>query len=119
MDREALVRKVRRRQVTEALESERAREEALGDRLEELVTELDGSAFDERVFAEMDPGDVEAVRAAVAGDDASLYEEDEPEADAAEELRAYRESEAERLAQELESSRSRQRAFERYLELLG
>jgi hypothetical protein len=119
LDREALIRAVRRRQVTEALDAERSRTEALGERLEELVTELDGASFDARILGEMDPVEAELVRVAVVSDDAALYDGDDPERDPAAELKAYRESEVARVAQELESSRARQRAFESYLELLG
>jgi hypothetical protein len=126
VDREALTREVRRRQALEALEFERSRAEALRERLEEIVAELDGPGLDERIFAAMEPGEIEVVRPAVQTVDLELYEPEEPAADggaevatAVEEHAAYQESEVERLSGEIESSLVRQRAFERYLQLLG
>ena len=48
MDRQAIARAQRRRQATDALEFERARADALRERLETIVAELDGAAIDER-----------------------------------------------------------------------
>jgi hypothetical protein len=122
VDREAVTREVRRRQALEALEFERSRAEALRERLEALVAELDGPGLDERIFTSMEPGEIEVVRPAVQAVGAELFEPGEPaEDDGAEavEYAAYQESEIERLAGEIDSSTRRQRAFERYLELLG
>jgi hypothetical protein len=130
VDRERVTRDVRRRQVLEELESERSRAEALREQLEALVAERDGPALDERLFAAMDPREVDVVRPAVQAVDPELFEPEEPdeaeEADGAgedafspeEEHAAYQEAEIGRLAGEIESSAARQRAFQRYLDLL-
>ena len=54
MDREAVARSRRRRQVDEALEEERGREEALTKQLEEVVADEDGGRIDELAFARME-----------------------------------------------------------------
>jgi hypothetical protein len=119
VDREALTREVRRRQVLEALQFERSRADALRERLESLVAELDGPGLDERIFASMEPGEIEVVRPAVQAVDAELLEPAEDDGAEPGEVSAHQEWEIERLGGELDSSSCRQRAFERYLELLG
>jgi len=120
VDRGAIARAERRRQALEALELERARAEALRERLEAIVAELDGPALDEAVFAQLPPEDVEVVRPALQADE-PLPPEEEGEEAAAEraERVAWLEEELERLRGELAGSASRQRAFERYLDALG
>jgi hypothetical protein len=125
MDREAIAREVRRRQVQETLEFEREREQTLKEQVEIVITEVDGKSVDQAAFARMSPEDVEIVNAELnppgfeTDDDPSFFFErddlinldDEPEIDAhAEELA--------RLNAELEDCRRRQRAFEAYLDAL-
>jgi hypothetical protein len=122
VDRQAIARTERRRQALEALDFERARADALRERLESIVVELEGPAIDEVVFARMEPADVAVVRPEL-----SALEPEEPEADwlaidadATEpDLAEIREAEIARLEQEIASSRGRQEAFERYLDALG
>lgn len=120
MDRDAIARAQRRRQVLEALEFERDRAEALREQLEVLVTEAEAPRIDEAVFAGMAAEDVEVVRSVlqpgeqVGPEEEWLPIEEEEEADPGE-----REAEIARLEEEVASSRRRQEAFERYLEALG
>jgi hypothetical protein len=124
VERRAMARAQRRRQAVEALELEQARAEALQEQLEFVVAELDGPALDAAVFARMPPGDVEIVRPALFGEEPEPLEEPEdwtewheatadPEPDPAEQ-----ETEVARLQAELEESRRRQQALERYLAAL-
>jgi hypothetical protein len=124
MDRQAIVRAQRRRQAMEALEFERAREEALRDQIETIVAELDGPALDEAAFAAMSPEQAEVVRIELYGADPEpLGEEwalplEDPEDDPAIDP-AEQESEIARLEGEIAASLERQRAFEAYLEAIG
>jgi hypothetical protein len=120
MDRQAIVRAQRRRQATEALEFERARAEALRERLETIVAELDGPPLDEAVFATMPPEQAAVVRVELYGEEPEQpedewisFEEDleaDPLLDAAEQ-----EEEIARLEEEIAGSVRRQQAFEAYL----
>ena len=65
MDRVAIAREERRRQVTEELEFERDRAGELHEEIKRLVLELEGPGIDEEVFATMPAEDVELIRAAV------------------------------------------------------
>jgi hypothetical protein len=121
MDRLAIVRAQRRRQATEALEFERAREEALRDRLESIVAELDGPALDEAAFAAMAPEQAAFVRAELYGEEPeplgeewALPLEDDPEADPLVDPTGQ-EAEIARLEEEIAGSLRRQQAFEAYL----
>jgi hypothetical protein len=117
VDREAMARRRRRRQVEEALDDERSREAALAERLEEVVGEDGGARVDELAFARMEPDDVAVVREALA--DLLPFEGDEElDAAEAEELERARVEEVERLQDEIAHSRRRQAAFARYLEAL-
>jgi hypothetical protein len=127
VDRETIARGERRRQALEALEFERARADALRERLEAVVVELDGAAIDESAFARMTPEDVAVVRPALQTDmpepEAYLDETDEAgeaedAAGAGAEHAAWLESEIERLVGELAECARRQQAFERYLDAL-
>ena len=126
MDREAIAREVRRRQVQETLDFEREREQTLKEQVELVIAEVEGKRIDEAAFARMSPEDVEIVSTELnppgieAEEEATFFFErddlfnldDEPQVDPhAEELA--------RLNDELESCRRRQRAFEAYLEALG
>jgi hypothetical protein len=121
MDREAIARRQRRRQVEEALEEERDREAALAERLEEVVAEDEGRRIDELAFARMQPEDVAVVRETLA--EPSLFEGDGDDGELlavepAELGRAGVEEEIERLQDEIADSQRRQRAYGLYLEAL-
>ena len=122
MDREAIARRLRRRQIQEALDEEQGREAALVEQLEELVVEEEGARVDEEAFARMEPGDVELVRDVLAIALPFDDEEDEadPLADDPEELDGRGlEDEIDRLREEIAGSQSKQRAYARYLDALG
>ena len=123
MERGELVRAGRRRQAQEALDFERARVEALRERLEVVATELDGPALDEKIFKSMGPVDVALVRPHLQPPEPEPFElGDEEESEDGEpppSARELQEAEIERLRGELAASTERLRAFERYLELLA
>ena len=121
MDREAIARGERRKRIEEALDEERGREEALVERLQEVVTEGEGNRIDEQAFARMDPEDVALVREVL--EEPSLFDEGEeyvdflaPERDDKDEAEV--EEEITRLQAEIAASRRRRLAYERYLEVL-
>jgi hypothetical protein len=121
VDREAVARSRRRRQVDEALEEERGREEALTDQLEEVVADEDGGRIDELAFARMEAEDVALVRELL--EPPSVFDEGEDDLDAfALEDDALAENgvdeEIARLQAEIADSRRRQLAYRRYLEAL-
>ena len=130
MDREGLAREGRRRQALEALEFERARGTALQERLEMFVTEIDGPAVDEAIFAGMSADEAAVVRAELQASEPVPIEQDEDEEGESPEGQPVEEgvarepddvlhaAEIERLQREINLSRERQRAFERYLVLL-
>lgn len=109
------------------LERERGREAALRGQVEEIATDLEGAGVDEEAFAGMDAEDVDIVRRSLgaeqdfgeafaeAGDDwLAEFVEESPELDREEQL-----GELARLEREIEGSRRRQQALERYLEALA
>jgi hypothetical protein len=118
VDRDALVRRARRRQALDALAFERDRAAMLTEQLEETVASLDGAQVDAAVYAQLGPDDLELVRAALrdGNDEAALDDDAEPDdgADAAQED----EEEILRLQGELDRSGRLQAALERYLEAL-
>jgi uncharacterized Zn finger protein len=123
VDRDAMARNQRRRQVEEALDDERGRAAALAEQLEGVVAETDGPRIDERVFERLDPDDVTLVREALQT--SSPFDEDEDESDAyvlAIESEGPEDdgadSEIARLLEEIADSRRRQLAYERYLDAL-
>jgi len=126
VDREAIAREVRRRQVQETLEFERDREQTLKEQVEIVITEVEGKTVDEAVFARMSPEDVEIVRAELSPpgieaeeDPTFFFERDDLiNLDDDEEIDPHAEELA-RLNAELDDCRRRQRAFEAYLEALG
>ena len=138
MDRVAIAREERRRQVTEELEFERDRAGQLRDETNRLALELEGPGIDEEVLAKMPADDVELIRDTLGttpsverdsaegeewldfGEDPS-EEEPEPvdEEQLAAELRAEQEAEIVRLQEEIVISERRQQALEAYLEALG
>jgi hypothetical protein len=122
VDREAIARRQRRRQVAEALDEEREREAALVARVEEVVVEADGPAVDEEVLRQLEPDDAAVLRELLQehspfdedeGDDLEFLSEDGGgfEEDGVDEELA-------RLEGEIADSRRRQQAYERYLEAL-
>jgi hypothetical protein len=130
MDREAIARGQRRRAAEEALEVERDRMEMLEGEIEDLIAQLHGGAIDEAAFASMQAEDVETVRSILepgadfevdeewiadqdesADDELSPAEEEDPSAEL--------ETEISRLEAEIDDSRQRQQALERYLDALG
>jgi hypothetical protein len=120
MDREAIARERRRRQVVEHLEFERDREEALREQLVEVVTEVHGPVVDEQVFAALPEADAALVREVLSGPaeepDEEFIVDWSPEDEEDEETAV--EAELARLQGEIDGSLRRQRAFERYLEAL-
>lgn len=104
------------------LEEEQAREAALNEELEEVVTELEGPAVDAEVLAALGPAEAEIARGVVQGgvtmdlgieeDFFSEVEEDpyDPTADL--------EDEIVRLRDLIVDSRARQAALQAYLDTL-
>jgi hypothetical protein len=120
VDREAIARSERRRRIEEALDEERGREEALTERLEEVVTEGEGNRIDEQAFARMDPEDVALVRETL---EEPSFDEGEEHADFLalepdERDQTEVEEEIARLQAEIAASRRKRLAYERYLEAL-
>jgi hypothetical protein len=125
-----IARSQRRKQALEALEFERDREAALRGQLEETATELEGPNIDEETFAAMDPEDVEIVRQTLldagepfeetfADDGEDWLDEFRIDGESPEEEREERLGEVARLEVEIEDSRRRQQALERYVEALS
>jgi len=128
VDLDAIARAQRRRRALDALEFERSREAALRDQLEEVIAELEGARIDEEAFARMAPEDVDLVRPALTdtgADDFDFGEEvaggwpAEDETIDGEAEREERLAEIARLESEIDASRRRQQAFERYLRALS
>lgn len=128
MDRDAIARNQRRRQIEEARAEEHGRELALAERLEELVTEREGEGVDVEAFARMEPEDVALVREVldvpvVLEDDDDSGEDDPGEDDidepgGGEDMDAETEAEIARLQSEIAESQRRQLAYVRYLDAL-
>jgi hypothetical protein len=122
VDREAIARRERRRRIEETLEEERGREQALVERLEEVVTEGQASRIDEQAFARMDPEDVALVREAF--EEPSFFDEGEEEQtdflSMEQDTQDQNDVEEEitRLQAEIAASQRRQLAYERYREAL-
>jgi hypothetical protein len=120
VDRDAIARSQRRRQVEEALADEQRRELALAERLEEVVTEREGARVDAEAFGRMEPEHVALVREVLEAP--ALFEDaDDPvELDDGADDDAEAEAEAEivRLQSELAESRRRQLAYQRYVDAL-
>ncbi len=114
MDRDAIARSQRRRQVEEARAEEQQRELALAERLEEIVTEREGARVDAETFARMEPEDVALVREALEAP--SFFEDEDDTGEPDEDAGA--EAEIARLQDEIAESRRQQLAYARYLEAL-
>ena len=131
MELREIARSQRRRQALEALEYERDREAALRGQLEETVTELEGPNVDEETFARMDPEDVEIVQQTLLdagqGFEETVTDDDGEDwlaefridGESPEEEREERLGEVARLEGQIEDSRRRQQALERYVEALS
>jgi hypothetical protein len=129
MDRDAIARGRRRSEALEALEFEREREKALHDQIGETVHEQERARIDRDAFARMDPEDAGIVRE-ILGEVEDAPEESWAEDDDWAELLtdigehgspdddAPSPDEIERLLGEIELSRTRQRALERFLDAL-
>jgi hypothetical protein len=125
VDRDAIARERRRREALDALEFERDRESALRDQVDETVLEEERARVDREAFARMQPEDADIVRD-ILGDEpeiddgidewddpfAGLDDEPEPEDD------GPTPDEVARLLGEIDDSRSRQHALERFVEAL-
>jgi hypothetical protein len=124
VDRQAIARARRAKQVREQLADERDREAALQEQLEDLIGEADGPALDEQLFAQMDAEEAKLVRdglfgmAEEAAPEESFWSEEDGDGPV-EEDRDELEEEIARLEREVATCRRRQQAYERYLELLG
>ena len=120
MDRDAIARSQRRRQVEEARAEEQGRELALTERLEEVVTEREGARVDAETFVRMQPEDVALVRELLETPIFLEDDEDTGEYDTDEDEDGEAEAEAEiaRLQNEIAESRQRQLAYERYVDAL-
>ena len=136
MDREAIARKLRRRQVEELLEFEREREQTLKDQIELVIGEAEGAGIDAGVFSRLAPEHVEILRRELNPQHA--FEPDEPGEDVEdffgwerdeisdddewsfqfEEQVDTTEEELARLNEELEDCCRRQAAYEAYLAAL-
>jgi hypothetical protein len=126
MERAALARAGRRRQVVDALEFEREREAMLAEQLEDVLAEADGPALDATLLTRLSDEDAALVRATL-GDVEPTYDPGEGGEDGEDEEGEEREEgdddagvaeEAARLQGEIESSRLIQAALARYLALL-
>jgi hypothetical protein len=120
VDREAVAREVRRRQVTESLDFEREREKTIDEQIELVIVEIEGPKVDAVVFERMSAEDAVLVKEELALPDSGggdfierddVIWLDEPADERAAELA--------RLNEELVDCRRRQRAFEAYLAALG
>ena len=130
MDRSAIAREERRRQVTEDLEFERDRAGQLREEINRLALELEGPGIEEKVFAKMQAEDVELIHVGVQDVEREGVQEDwlggeAPEEDQvddeqlAAELRVEQEAEIVRLEEEIVVTERRQQALEAYLEALA
>jgi hypothetical protein len=130
VDRDAIARERRRREAVEALEFEREREAALREQVEETILEEERQRVDREALAQLEPAEAALVREILGtdvdedGDDEALEEWDEmfadfeqDEEDVADDTGA--EDEIGRLNAEIEDSRSRQQALERFVDALG
>ena len=127
MNRDAIARERRRREAVEALEFEQQREAALREQIEETILEEERQRVDREALAQLDPAEAALVREILGTDDEEdedLEEWDEMFADFEEEDEdaagdAGAGDEIGRLNAEIEDSRSRQRALERFVDALG
>jgi hypothetical protein len=126
VDREAIARTVRGRQVREALEFEREREESLKEQIELTITEAESARVDAKAFARMAAADVQLVREHfypehLAGDEGFDFwgvDRDDLTDEGFGGLVDAHTEELARLNEELESCRRLQHALTAYLEAL-
>jgi hypothetical protein len=121
VDREAMARRQRRRQIEAALADERGREAALAGQLEEVVAETDGAGVDSQIFERLEPDEVAIVRQVLEIPAADEYEPDEADEPFVFEIGGGEDGSDEeiaRLQDEIAGSRRRQQALQRYLDAL-
>ena len=122
MDVDEIVRARRLLQALDALDFEHGRESAVLAQIDEVLTELEGPRIDGAAFARMAPEDVTLVREVLdPGGDEPEDEfdfEDALSSESPAQIRREREAERVRLEEVIASSRSRQKALERYIEAL-
>jgi hypothetical protein len=122
VDRDAIARNQRRRQIEEARAEEQRRELALIERLEEVVTESEGARVDAEAFVQMEPEHAALVREVLEVpaflEDADETGESDAAADDDVEAEAEAEAEIARLESEIAESRRRQLAYQRYVDAL-
>lgn len=131
VDADSLARGQRRRWALEALESERSRQSALEDQLEEMSAQLEGPRIDAEIFSRISDEDAGVIRSALGhesgepapaaeldyGDEIALaWEDDDVDAEAE---RRQLVDELTRLRGEIADCRRRQQAFEHYLDALS
>ena len=118
VDRDAIARSQRRRQIEEARAEEQRREVVLTEQLEEVVTEQEGARVDAEAFVRMEPEHAALVREVL---EVPVYLDDLDDGDepvAGEDAEAEAEAEIARLQSEIVESRRRQLAYQRYLDAL-
>ncbi len=108
MNREQIAVRRRRQEALDSLEFEREREQALSQRLEPLVRDVEAWRADELAFGRMNEADAETLRSIGF----AMRPLPEPGA-------SQREQQIAELVGQLEDCRQRQRAFERYAEALA
>jgi hypothetical protein len=114
VDREAIARAGRRREVLDMLAFEQQREIALREQIEAVVLEEDRARLDGALKALLRPDELELLDDVFAEpmDDDDLLDEDEPQD------RDANEAEIARLREEVTRSQARQRALERLSAML-
>jgi hypothetical protein len=112
VDRDAIARAGRRREVLDALAFEREREAALREQIDAVVLEVEGPRIDRSAKALLGSAELDLVVDVFP----APPEYDEPSDEAAD--RAANEGEIERLREEIAGSQARQQALERLAALL-
>jgi hypothetical protein len=118
VDRDAIARARRKREVEEELTDERGREEALREQIELIVGEAEGLRIDGALRALLDPDDVELLDDFLLTD--APHDTDEPDEawDEEEDDDVGVDAEVARLLDEIARSQARQQALERAARLL-
>jgi hypothetical protein len=123
VDRDAMARNQRRRQVEEVLDDERGREAALAEQLENVAAETEGPRIDDRIFERLAAEDVTLLREALQTN-ALVDDEEDESADYVLDVEAEgsdtgeADSEIARLQDAIADSQRRQLAYGRYLDAL-
>ena len=108
MDRESVARARRRQQALENLEFERERQAALAEQLGDILIEARGWRSDRELLSRLEPAEARVLRD--AGFEAMPLDKEQL---------AELDEEIVRLEGEVAECRLRQRAYERYLDVLG